>query len=329
MRSRIVAQGLATLIRESDNVYIMGHRFPDLDSFAASIGVYRSVRNLEKPAYIILREVTEPIEELYRLIADNPEYLFVQPGEYKGRITDNDLLIIVDTHRPTFTEDPEIIPEFSKRVLIDHHRRGTEIVQDVALMYLEPYASSTAEMVTEILQYITERPMIEPEEANALLAGIVLDTKNFVFNTGVRTFDAASFLRRNGADPQKVREMFKDGLEESIVKSTIINNANEVAEGVLLSVNNTPTANVKKLISQGADELINIRGIHTSFVIGRELDDEVFISARSTGAVNVQVILEKLGGGGHLETAGAQFKDQTTEEVRALLEPEIMNYLEG
>lgn len=329
VRSRIVAQGLATLIKESDNVYIMGHRFPDLDSFAASIGVYRSVQNLEKPAYIILREVSEPIEEMYRMIAENPEYLFVKPGEYKGRITENDLLIIVDTHRPTFTEDPEIIPEFSKRVLIDHHRRGTEIVEDVALMYLEPYASSTAEMVTEILQYITERPMIEPEEANALLAGIVLDTKNFVFNTGVRTFDAASFLRRNGADPQRVREMFKDGLEESIVKSTIINNANEVAEGVLLSVNNTPTANVKKLISQGADELINIRGIHTSFVIGREIDDEVFISARSTGQVNVQVILEKLGGGGHLETAGAQFKDKTPEEVRALLEPEIMNYLEG
>lgn len=328
VRSRIVAQGLASLIRESDNVYIMGHRFPDLDSFAASIGVFRCVRNLERPAFIILREVTEPIEEMHKSLAGDPEYQFVKPGDFKGRITEDDLLIIVDTHRPTFTEDPEIIPAFTKRVIIDHHRRGTEIVENVSLMYLEPYASSTAEMVTEILQYITDRPHIEPEEANALLAGIVLDTKNFVFNTGVRTFDAASFLRRSGADPQRVRELFKDGLEESIIKSNILNNAGEVAPGILISVNSSPIANVKKLISQGADELIDIRGIHTSFVIGKELDDEVFISARSTGKVNVQVILEKLGGGGHLETAGAQFKDKTTEEVRQLLEAQIKHYLE-
>lgn len=195
-------------------------------------------------------------------------------------------------------------------------------------MYLEPYASSTAEMVTEILQYITERPMIEAEEANALLAGIVLDTKNFVFNTGVRTFDAASFLRRNGADPQRVREVFKDGLEESIIKSTVLTNANEILPGIVLSVNETPISNIKKLISQGADELIDIKGIHTSFVIGKEMNGEIFVSARSTGQVNVHVILEKLGGGGHLETAGGQFKDHTIEQVQEMLVEQINLYME-
>lgn len=328
VRSRIVAQGLATLIRESDNVYIMGHRFPDLDSFAATIGVFRCVQNLERSAQIILREVTEPIEEIYQSLSNDIDYEFVRPNEYRNRISQDDLLIIVDTHRPSFTEDPEIISKFTKRVIIDHHRRGTEIVEDVSLMYLEPYASSTAEMVTEILQYITERPMIEAEEANALLAGIVLDTKNFVFNTGVRTFDAASFLRRNGADPQRVREVFKDGLEESIIKSTVLTNANEILPGIVLSVNETPISNIKKLISQGADELIDIKGIHTSFVIGKEMNGEIFVSARSTGQVNVHVILEKLGGGGHLETAGGQFKDHTIEQVQEMLVEQINLYME-
>lgn len=329
VRSRIIAQGLATLIRESDNIYIMGHRYPDLDSFASSLGIFRGVRNLDKPAFIILNEVTEPIEEMYKTIAADPEYQFVKPVEARGRVTEQDLLIIVDTHRPTFTEDPDIIPKFTKRVIIDHHRRGTEIVDQVALMYLEPYASSTSEMVTEIIQYITERVQIEKEEANALLAGIILDTKNFVFNTGVRTFDAASFLRRHGADTQLVRELFKDGLEESIIKSSILTNAVEIFPGVTISTNDEPTPNVKKLISQGADELIDIRGIHTSFVLGREDDEMVFISARSVGKVNVQVILEKLGGGGHLETAGAQVKGQSMEEVKERLIEEISQYLEA
>ena len=329
VRSRIIAQGLATLMRESDNIYIMGHRFPDLDSFASALGIFRGARNLDKPAYIILNEVTEPIEAIYDSIAGNPEYQIIRPAEARSRVTDQDLLIIVDTHRPTFTEDPQIISQFSKRVIIDHHRRGAEIVEDVALMYLEPYASSTAEMVTELIQYMTDRPQIEPEEANALLSGIILDTKNFVFNTGVRTFDAASFLRRQGADTQEVRELFKDGLEESIIKSAILSNAAELFPGVILSVNDEPTANVKKIISQGADELIDIRGIHTSFVIGKELNDMIFLSARSVGTINVQVILERMGGGGHLETAGAQVEGQTIDEVKERLIKEISRYLEG
>lgn len=329
VRSRIIAQGLATLIRESDNVYIMGHRYPDLDSFGSALGIHRGVRSLDKPAFIILQDVTEPIQEMYNMIAGDPEYSFVKPAEARGRVTDQDLLIIVDTHRPTFTEDPDIIAKFTKRVIIDHHRRGAEIVENVSLMYLEPYASSTSEMVTEIIQYITERPRIEPEEANALLSGIILDTKNFVFNTGVRTFDAASFLRRSGADTQLVRELFKDGLQESIIKSAILTNAAEIFPGITISVNDEPTPNVKKLISQGADELIDIRGIHTSFVLGREMDDMIFISARSVGKVNVQVILEKMGGGGHLETAGAQVAGQTMEEVKQRLIDEISHYLEG
>lgn len=329
VRSRMIAQGLATLITEAEQIFIMGHRYPDLDSFAASIGVLRCVKNLEKEASIVLNEVTEPIRDVFEFFKNDPDYRFIRSAEVKSKTSPKSLLIIVDTHRPTFTDDPDIIPLFNKKVVIDHHRRGTEIVENPALMYLEPYASSTSEMVTELIQYISERPTIEPEEANTLLSGIILDTKNFVFNTGVRTFDAASFLRRNGADTLLVREIFKDKMEESIIKSGILSNSVEVHEGVALSVNETAIDNVKKLISQGADELIDIRNIHTSFVIGKDLEDTVYISARSTGECNVQVILEKLGGGGHLETAGAQFKDKSIAEVKELLIKQIDHYLEG
>ena len=329
VKSRVVAQSLAGLIKESERVYIMGHHYPDMDSLASAVGVYRCCLNLEVPAYIILDSPTDAITGLYDLFKDNKVYRFVTAKEVTGaRSHENDLLIVVDTHRPNFTEAPEVIPLFGKKVVIDHHRRGTEIIEDTALLYQEPYASSVSEMISEILQYIAPEVHLEPLEASALLSGIILDTKNFVFNTGVRTFDAASFLRRYGADTRLVRELFKENLVESVIKSNIISSVTMVTEGIALSFSPEPSDNIKTIISQGADELIDIKGIHTSFVLGEDHAGTVFISARSTGKINVQVILEKLGGGGHLETAGAQLDNTNLDDAKTLLLNTIMETLE-
>lgn len=329
VKSRVVAQGLAGLIKESERVYIMGHNYGDMDSLASSIGMYRCCLNLDVPAYIVLNKPNDAIKSLYDLFKDKRLYRFVTGSEVAGaRSHSKDLLIVVDTHRPNFTEAPELIPLFDRIVVIDHHRRGADIIEDTALLYQEPYASSAAEMVTEIIQYLSPDASLEPLEASALLSGIILDTKNFVFNTGVRTFDAASFLRRKGADTRLVRELFKEELIDSVIKSNIISTATILEGGMALSQSGESSENIKTIISQGADELIDIRGIHTSFVLGEDPRGKVYISARSTGQVNVQVILEKMGGGGHRETAGAQLDDTNLEEARALLLEKIEESLE-
>ncbi len=329
VKSRVVAQGLAGLIRESERVYIMGHNYGDMDSLASAIGMYRCCLNLDIPAYIVLNKAGDAIENLYNLFSNKRLYRFVTGTEVaSARSHSKDLLIVVDTHRPNFTEAPEIIPLFERIVVIDHHRRGAEIIENTALLYQEPYASSASEMVTEIIQYITSEIHLEPLEASALLSGIVLDTKNFVFNTGVRTFDAASFLRRHGADTRQVRELFKEDLTESVIKSNIISSSVLLEGGIAISQSDDSSGNIKTIISQVADELIDIKGIHTSFVLGEDNQGMVYISARSTGKVNVQVILEKLGGGGHRETAGAQLEKTSLEEARELLLETIEETLE-
>ncbi|PID82310.1 MAG: hypothetical protein CSB16_01735 [Clostridiales bacterium] len=328
VRSRTVATAISNLVTESDNIYIMGHRYPDMDCFASSIGMYRVVLNLNKQAFIVLDTVTETIASAYDLFKDNSIYKFVGTNDLKNSVTKKDLLIIVDTHRPSFTESPDIIDLFERKVVIDHHRRGAEVVTDTSILYQEPYASSASEMISEIIQYLPGQVKLEANEATVLLAGIVLDTKNYVFNTGFRTFEAASFLRKYGASPQLVQDLFKDNLDDSILKSRIISGATEIKEGIVISVCDIKSDVIKKIISQSADELINIKGIHTAFTLGINQSNEVFVSARSNGNINVQVILEKLGGGGHLETAGAQFNDKTLEEVQKLLLHAINDSLE-
>ncbi|NLY37589.1 MAG: phosphoesterase, partial [Tissierellia bacterium] len=277
----------------------------------------------------VLNKSTDAIEDLYALFRNKKLYRFVKAAEVAGaRSHSKDLLIVVDTHRPNFTEAPELLPLFERVVVIDHHRRGAEIIENTSLLYQEPYASSASEMISEILQYITSDVVLEPLEASALLSGIVLDTKNFVFNTGVRTFDAASFLRRQGADTRLVRELFKEDLLEAVIKSNIVSSSVLIEEGIALSESSEASENIKTIISQGADELIDIKGIHTSFVLGTDPQGKIYISARSTGEMNVQVILEKLGGGGHLETAGAQLENTTIEEAKILLLEKIKESLE-
>ncbi len=319
VKSRTVAQALVTLINESPHVYIMGHSYPDMDAFGACIGLYRATLELGVPASIVLEEATDAISMVYQDFGPNPDYHFIRPEEAKNKMTPEDLLIIADTHRPNFTEAPELIERTPRRVVIDHHRRGTEIVENLSLLYLEPYASSACEMVTELLQYLGQDVTLSVQEANALMAGIMLDTKSFIFNTGVRTFDAAAYLRRHGANMRQVREFFQDELHDTIIKSSLISTATLVQPEIALSYTDLPSVNIKKIISQSADELIDIRGISTAFVMGFDPQGTIFISARSTGVVNVQVILEKLGGGGHLETAGAQLTGLSLEEAKEKL----------
>ena len=219
-----------------------------------------------------------------------------------------------------------MIERMNRIILFDHHRRGAEYIEDTLIDYVEPYASSTCELVTEILQYIEDKASIRDIEAEALLAGIVLDTKGFSLKTGVRTFEAASFLRRYGADTTKVMKLFEDDFEVVRVKSEIITNAEIVMENFALSVCVKPLENSKLIISQSADELLKIKGVVASFVIGTEPNNKIVVSGRSNGDVNVQIILERMGGGGHLETAGAQFENTTLDKVREELMLEIEKY---
>jgi len=225
-------------------------------------------------------------------------------------------------------ECPELVERTDRIVLIDHHRRSTEFIENTVLKYLEPYASSTSELISELIQYMENKPKIEKEEADALLAGITVDTKNFSLKTGVRTFDAAAFLRRQGADTIRVRQLFQDDLETFIEKAAIVGNAIRYREEIAISSSEKSSESIQLIAAQAADDLLNIRGIIASFVIGQRIDETVFISGRSLGDVNVQVILEQLGGGGHLEVAGAQFADTTIEAVKLRLIAAIDVYYE-
>ena len=328
VKARVIAHGFQTLIDESSKVIVMGHKSPDMDSFGAAIGIYRSVINRGKEAAIVLNEINEGIETVYSTVKDKDIYQFVDSLQALEMQDEKTLVVVVDTHKPSLTECPDLIESATRVVLIDHHRRSTEFIDKAVLKYMEPYASSTSELVTEILQYMENKPRIEREEADALLAGITVDTKNFSLKTGVRTFDAAAYLRRQGADTIRVRQLFQDDLETFIEKASIVGTAIRHRESIAISSSDVQSESIQLIAAQAADDLLDIKGINASFVIAQKLDGTVFISGRSLGDVNVQIILEKLGGGGHLEVAGAQFKDANIEEVKQRLIESIDQYYE-
>lgn len=328
VKARIIAHGLRPLIDESKRVIIMGHKYPDMDCFGAAIGINRAVISRGKDAYIVLNQVNEAIKNIYEVFKDEPAYKFITSEEALELAEDNVLLVVVDTHRPSITECPKLLEKLPRVVLIDHHRRGTEYIENTALKYHEPYASSTSELVTEILQYMENKINIEKIEAEALMAGIAVDTKSFSFKTGVRTFEAASLLKRFGADTTQVKQFFQDDLTTFINKANLVSSAKLYGHEVAISVCHDKIPNAPLIAAQAADDLLNIRGISTSFVISMNEEDVVFISGRSLGDTNVQMILEKLGGGGHMTTAGAQFKDVTLEAVHELLMSAIHDYFE-
>lgn len=331
VRARVISHALKQLMEQSENVFVMGHKYADLDSLGSALGIYRAAKNRGKDAYIVLEDTNASIETLLDKIKLEEEYRknIIGSDEANYKISDASLLVIVDTHRPSFTESANLLTKTNKIVLIDHHRRGTEYIQNTVLNYHETYASSTSELVTELLYYMDDKMNIKPLEAEALMAGIAVDTKNFTFKTGVRTFEAAAMLRRAGADTTSVKQLFQDDFETVLFKAEVVKNARVIKGIVAVSCFEDKVNNVQLIAAQASDELIGIRGIRASFVLGRKSDKMIIISGRSMGDVNVQVILEKLGGGGHLTIAGTQIEGVSMEEANSLLENAIEEYFEG
>lgn len=329
VKARIIAHALRDLINESEAVIIMGHHNPDLDSIGSAIGMYGICKMLSKKAHIVLDHPNSSIDVLYdRLKAnDNFKSVFMAKEEALRVMTPSTLLIVVDTHRPSFTEHPALLDISERIVLIDHHRRGVEFIDKAVLVYHETYASSASEMVTELIQYVKDRPYIDTLIAESLLSGITLDTKNFTFKTGVRTFEAAAFLRKFGADTIAVKQLFQGDLDSFLVKAEGIKNAKILGGSIAITSCPENLDNPSLIAAQIADELLNIRGVKASFTVAKRSDGLVFISARSLSDVNVHMLMEKLGGGGHIDTAGAQLKDVSTEEAVEKVEELIMEFL--
>lgn len=328
VKARVIAYALKQLIEQSENVIILGHEMPDLDCLGSALGIYRCCKNLNKNPKIVLNKVNAAIANLWSELEEDEEYtdVFVSSMEAIQLCTKNTLLVVVDVHRPGFTESKQLLSKTEKVVIIDHHRRGTEFIENAVITYIEPYASSTSELVTEILQYMFEKTKIKQIEAEALLAGIFIDTKNFSFQTGVRTFEAASFLRRVGADTTLTRQLFQDDMETFLTRADVVKSATMFKSNIAISKIPHEAKSPALVAAQAADELLNIKGINASFVLS-QVNGDVFISGRSLGDINVQVVLEKLGGGGHLTVAGAQLLGVTIEEAISKIKTAIEEYL--
>lgn len=317
VRARVIAHALRDLINEADQVIVMGHKQSDMDSIGASLGVLKTVQVHNKPAYVVLDEINPSIERLMKEINSNEELAesFITPEQALRLITGRTLLIVVDTHRPSLVIEPRLLHETSRIVVIDHHRRSEEFIEDPVLIYLEPYASSTAELVTELLQYQSDRINIDSLIATALLAGIVVDTKSFAFRTGSRTFEAASFLRRNGADTATVQRYLKEDLSNFVKRARIVMNTEIFRSNIAIAVGNSQESYTQVQVAQAAEVLLTLSGIQAAFVVAKRSDDTVIISARSLGDVNVQSIMEQLGGGGHLSGAATQIEGVNLNEA--------------
>ncbi|HEX2945670.1 MAG TPA: DHH family phosphoesterase [Clostridia bacterium] len=329
VKARVIAFALRELIDQSRNVLVMGHENADIDSMGASLGIYRIVKSRGKEAYIVLNKVNPTIENLVAKIQKNEEYenLFVSRNTAMEVVDGKTLLIIVDTHRKSFTEIPELLGGTGQVVVIDHHRRGADYIQETVLTYQETYASSTSELVTEVLQYIDDKLKLTQIEAEALYAGIVVDTKNFTFKTGVRTFEAASYLRRQGVDTVAVKQLFQNDLETYTNISSVVKKAEMVSNEIAISICPPGMKNAQLIAAKAADELLNLSGIIAAFVLC-SVGNEIWISGRSLGDINVQMILEKLGGGGHLTVAGAQLSGINSNDAKDKLKYAIMEYID-
>ena len=326
-KARAGAVAIKNFIKSVDKVIIMGHNNADFDSFGAAMGMQRAVRAMDKIPYIIC-ENTAGVEKLYSRVSDDPEYSgMIISAEKALEIADNQtLVIIVDTHRPALLPSVELLEKTDKVVLIDHHRRSTDFISSLSLTHHEPYASSTCEMVTELLQYMGAGESLNHIEIQSLYMGILMDTKNFIVKTGVRTFEAASYLRRHGLDTIAVKQMFTVDKDEYDARAAIVEGMERVYDKIGISVCRNQYPNVRIIAAQAADDMMNIDNIVASFVIYPG-DDEINISGRALGDVNVQEILEHLGGGGHSTVAGAQVKDKTFEQVKLELIEAIGAYL--
>ncbi|AAK81638.1 c-di-AMP phosphodiesterase-like protein [Clostridium acetobutylicum] len=330
VRARVIGQSLVELVKESTNVFIMGHVNPDIDCIGGAIGLYSVLSSkVDGDVHIVLDDTSSSVEGIVnRLVENYDEYknVFMRSSDCIELIDQGSILILDDVNSRNYVLSEKILEEISKVVVIDHHRRAANYIKDTILSYIESYASSTSELVTEMIQYMDENHKLKPIEAEALLAGIVVDTKNFSFKTGVRTFEAAAFLRKNGADTIEIKKLFSNDLENYIKKSEIIKSARVFHGNIAIAIcPKEIDSNI--MAAQAADELLNITGMKASFVLVK-IKNNILISGRSFGDINVQVVLEALGGGGHITMAGAKVKASSTEDVLNSLVKAIDKYLE-
>ena len=328
VKARIGAHALEELIKENDKIMIMGHTNPDIDAIGSALGIYRIAKTLEKEAKIVANVETPSIKDLYESIKDQYQEVFISSETALAQVDSGTLIIVVDTHKKTYVESPELLTKTNKIVIIDHHRRSADFIDNSILTFQEVYASSAAELVTEIIQYTQNEVELSEVEAEALYAGIMMDTKNFTFKTGVRTFEAAAYLRRCGVDIIKVKKWFQSDLESYNTISEIVRKAEIVRDSIGISIYDVQEKETSLICAKAADELLTIGNITASFVLGLMEDGKVCISGRSIGDVNVQMILEKLGGGGHITLAGAQLENVTIDEAKQELISKINEYFE-
>lgn len=322
VKARVKAHALREFMVSKDKVVVMGHKIPDVDSIGAGIGIYRAAKSLNKKTHIVVNNPTMSVRPIIQTFKDNPDYdenMFISSDEARDIVDDNTVVVVVDTNKPSYTECEDLLHMSKTIVVLDHHRQGSEVIQNAVLSYIEPYASSACEMVAEILQYFSDDIRIYNIEADALYSGIIIDTNNFTSKTGVRTFEAAAFLRRCGADVTRVRKMFRDDLQSYRAKAEAIRHVETYKGCFAIAV--CPTEGVDSptvVASQAANELLNIDSVKATFVL-TDYQNKIFISARAIDEINVQLVMERMGGGGHINMAGAQLPGATVEEAIAQL----------
>lgn len=328
VKARMIANAIRQIIAQSSNVIITGHKSGDIDSFGASLGIYAIAKAMNKEAYIVLNDINAALRNVYeRMLKEEGNYsqIIVNSENALKLVNENTLGVMVDTHKPSYTEGEAVLDKIDKIILIDHHRRGEEYLEDPVLDYLEPYASSTCELIAELFQYMNEQIVLTKFEADAMLSGIIMDTNAFTYKTGVRTFEVASYLKRAGADTVDAKRLLSDDIDTWKRKSEVIERAEILYGNIALSIIDEVLDTGLIIASQSASDLLSVKGVQASFVLVRR-ENHIHISGRSIGSINVQVILEQLGGGGHLELAGAQVETQDMEEAKKLLIVEIEKY---
>ncbi|MFE4524932.1 DHH family phosphoesterase [Cytobacillus firmus] len=333
VRARVISHALKELISESDKVIIMGHKSPDMDAIGAAIGIQKVARLNQREGYVVVNfnELDTGVRRMMKEIEKNEELFskFITPEQAMEIATDDTLLVVVDTHKPSMVIEEKLLHVIEHVVVIDHHRRAEEFIHNPLLVYMEPYASSTAELVTELLEYQPKNGRIEMLEATALLAGIIVDTKSFSLRTGSRTFDAASYLRGQGADTVLVQKFLKEDVDTYIKRAKLIETVQFYKEGIAIAKGEPDQIFDQVLIAQTADTLLTMDGVVASFVISNRSENMIGVSARSLGDINVQVIMENLEGGGHLTNAATQLQDATLDDVEVRLKEAIDEYFEG
>jgi Predicted signaling protein consisting of a modified GGDEF domain and a DHH domain len=329
IRARIKADALEGVLADASEVFVMGHRIADFDSIGSAIGIYRIARDLGKNCYIVIDEVSKGIRTIYNVIKQNEDYrgMFIGGQEALEIISEKTLLVIVDTYIPNLVENEDLLDKAKKVVVFDHHRKSADFIEKAVLTYHEPYASSTSELVTEVIRHLGDRVSLKDLEADALLAGITVDTKSFGIKAGAITFESAAYLRRNGADSTRVKQLFRNEFNEFKIKAITVGNAEIYMGGVIISVCPSDEEGASVISAQAADELLNIVGIKAAIVVCR-VGNDVHVSGRSFGEVNVQVLMEKVGGGGHQTMAGARLENISTEDAVIKLKKAVDEYLE-